>query len=190
MLGAAAASPDRAAFGTETSRAGGGAVLRGWPLRPRLTHRTSGAQSVAVIFVEQSVQTSASAQRVWEVLTDHESMSRWFPPVKKVTLDPPGREERNGLGAVRHIQAAGPTVVEEVVEWDAPRRYVYVLLRGAPIRDHRGEVSVVETDEGARATWKIQFRPLIPLTGVVLRPFMARLAGELLRRAVKFAEAS
>lgn len=141
-----------------------------------------------MIVVEQSINTSATAQRMWEVLTDHESMPRWFPAVKKVTLDPPGKDDRNGLGAIRHVKALGPTVVEEVVEWDAPHHYAYVLLRGAPIRDHRGDVSVVETPQGARATWRIRFEPTIPLSGLVLRPFMKRLAGALLRGAAKLAE--
>ncbi|MGH1341829.1 MAG: SRPBCC family protein [Nannocystales bacterium] len=141
-----------------------------------------------MIVVEQSLNTSATAQRMWEVLTDHESMPRWFPAVRSVTLNPPGREERNGLGAIRHVKAVGPTIVEEVVEWDAPSRYVYVLLRGAPIRDHRGEVTVVETPGGARATWCIRFRPIIPLSGLVLRPLMNRVARDLLRGAAKLAE--
>ncbi len=147
-----------------------------------------GAQSASVIVVEQSLNTSATAQRMWDVLTDHESMPRWFPAVKRVTLDPPGREDRNGLGAIRHVKAVGPTIVEEVVEWDAPHHYAYVLLRGAPIRDHKGEVSVVETPGGARATWRIRFRPLIPLTGLILRPVMNRVARDLLRGAAKLAE--
>lgn len=141
-----------------------------------------------MIVVEQSITTSASAERMWEVLTDHESMPRWFPAIKTVTLDPPGREDRNGLGAVRHVKALGPTIVEEVVAWDAPNHYAYVLLRGAPIRDHRGEVSVVATPQGARATWRIRFHATIPLSGLILRPFMNRLAGGLLRGAAKLAE--
>ncbi len=151
-------------------------------------HLGYGEQSASVIVVEQSVTTSASAQRMWDVLTDHESMPRWFPAVKKVTLDPPGREDRNGLGAIRHVKAVGPIIVEKVVEWDAPHRYAYVLLRGAPIRDHRGEVSVVETPQGTHATWRIRFRAVIPLSGLVLRPVMNRVARDLLRGAAKFAE--
>ncbi len=145
-------------------------------------------QSAAVIVVEQSITTSASVQRMWDVLTDHESMPRWFPAVKTVTLDPPGSGERNGLGAIRHVKALGPTVVEEVVEWDAPHRYAYVLLRGAPIRDHRGEVSVVKTPEGTRVTWCIRFRPILPLSGLILRPVLDRIACALLRGAAGFAE--
>ncbi|MBV1860297.1 MAG: SRPBCC family protein [Nannocystaceae bacterium] len=165
-------------------RTGGATAL----LVPHLAFLAAAVQSASVIVVEQSVNTSASAERMWEVLTEHECMPRWFPAIRKVTLDPPGQTERNGLGAVRHVKALGPLVVEEVVEWDAPHRYAYVLLRGAPIRDHRGEVSVLETPQGARATWSIRFRPMIPLSGLVLRPVMNRLARNLLRGAARFAE--
>lgn len=141
-----------------------------------------------MIVVEESLTTRASVQQMWEALTTHEDMPKWFAPVRKVRLDPIGMDERNGLGAIRHIHAAGPPVVEEVVEWDPPYRYVYVLLSGAPIRKHRGEVRVEEADIGARATWRIQFEPVIPLSGLVLKPVMQRLAGALLKGAAKHAE--
>lgn len=146
------------------------------------------SHSADVIVVEQSIESRASAQQLWDVLTTHEGMPEWFRPVRKVVLDPPGHDERNGLGAIRHIHALGPVVVEEVVEWDAPRRYVYKLLRGAPIRNHRGQVSVEENAGGCRATWRIEFEPVIPLSGLLLRPLMTRLARSLLRGASTHAE--
>ena len=141
-----------------------------------------------MVVVEETHRTTASAQRLWDVLTTHEDMPKWFGPVRRVVLDPHGRDERNGLGAIRHIHAVGPAVVEEVVEWEPPRRYVYTLLRGAPIRNHRGEVTVREADGGAVATWRIQFEPVIPLSAIVMRPLMTRLARTLLRGAAKYAE--
>ena len=141
-----------------------------------------------MIAVEQTVTTTASAQQMWDALTTHEDMPKWFGPVRRVTLDPPGRHERNGLGAVRHIHALGPAVVEEVVEWDAPRRYVYKLLRGAPIKNHRGEVNVESTPNGARATWRIEFDTVVPLSGLVLKPLMVRVARALLEGAAAYAE--
>ena len=140
------------------------------------------------IVVEESVETRASVEAMWRALTTHEDMPKWFGPVRRVVLDPPGRDERNGLGAIRHIHALGPAVVEEVVEWDPPHRYVYKLLRGAPIRKHRGEVRVEETPRGARASWRIEFAPVIPLSGLVLRPVMVRIARSLLEGAAAYAE--
>ena len=125
---------------------------------------------------------------MWDVLTTHEQMPAWFAPVRNVVLERPGTDERNGLGAVRHIHALGPAVVEEVIEWDAPRRYVYTLLRGAPIRNHRGEVTVEETAAGTLATWRIQCEPVIPFSGWILRPALQRLARSLLKGAVRYAE--
>lgn len=141
-----------------------------------------------MVVVEETLRTTASARRMWDVLTTHEDMPKWFAPVRNVVLDPPGRDERNGLGATRHIHAVGPAVVEEVVEWEPPRRYVYTLLRGAPIRNHRGEVTVRKADQGAVATWRIQFEPVIPFSGILMRPLMAQLARTLLKGAAKHAE--
>ena len=73
-----------------------------------------------MIVVEESVTTLVSVQQMWEALTTHEDMPKWFGPVRRVRLDPIGVDDRNGLGAIRHIYAAGPPVVEEVVEWDPP----------------------------------------------------------------------
>lgn len=141
-----------------------------------------------MVVVEETHHTSASAQRIWDVLTTHENMPKWFGPVRNVVLDPPGHDERNGLGAKRYIHTIGPAVVEEVVEWEPPYRYVYTLLRGAPIRNHRGEVTVRETTQGAVATWRIQFDTVIPLSGILMRPLMAQLARTLLEGAAKHAE--
>ncbi len=155
------------------------AVASGWP----------SPHSRGVIVVEEKLATTATAERIWDVLTTHEQMPAWFPAVRSVVLDPPGEPDRDGLGAVRHIQAIGPTVVEEIIEWDPPHRYVYTLLRGGPIRNHRGEVTVETSARGAVATWRIQFEPVIPLSGIVLQPFMRRLARSLLSKAVAHAEA-
>lgn len=141
-----------------------------------------------MITVEESLHTTATPERMWDVLTTHEQMPAWFRPVRKVVLDPPGTDDRNGLGAVRHIHALGPVVVEEVIEWEPPHRYVYTLLRGAPIRNHRGEVTVDATPKGAIATWTIQCEPVIPGSGIVLRPALRQLARVLLTSAVAYAE--
>ncbi|MCR9159181.1 MAG: SRPBCC family protein [Nannocystaceae bacterium] len=143
-----------------------------------------------MIVVEETLRTSASPQRMWDVLTTHEEMPSWFKVVRKAVLDPAGRDERNGLGAVRHLHAVGPAVVEEVIEWEPPRRYVYALRGGAPIRNHRGEVTVEAASDGAKATWRIQFEPMIPLSGVVMRPLMTLLARTLLRNAAQYAQRS
>ena len=141
-----------------------------------------------MIVVEARQHTTATPERLWDVLTTHEQMPAWFRPVRDVILDPPGSVDRNGLGAVRHVLALGPVVVEEVIEWEPPRRYVYTLLRGAPIRNHRGEVTVQPSPKGAVATWTIQCEPMIPGSALVLRPVMRRLAHALLASAVAHAE--
>ena len=141
-----------------------------------------------MIVIEESIESTASAQTLWDVLTTHEGMPQWFGPVRKVVLDPPGRDERNGPGAIRHIHAVGPAVVAEVVEWEPPNRYVYKLLSGAPIRNHRGQVTVEETPRGSKATWRIEFEAVLPLSGFILEPLMTRVARMLLAGASAYAQ--
>lgn len=141
-----------------------------------------------VILIEESIESSASVEAMWAVLTTHEDMPHWFRPVRRVVLDPPGRDERNGLGAIRHIHAIGPAIVEEVVDWQPPHRYAYRLLKGAPIRNHRGQVSIEETPKGCRTTWRIEFEAIIPLSGFLFDALMVRVARSLLEGAARYAE--
>ena len=126
----------------------------------------------------------APREAVWAFLTHHEGLPGWSP-LKRVDLDPPGSPNRDGLGAVRHMRGAGPTIVEEVVAWDPPNSYAYTLRRGAPIRDHRGQVALEDDGDGIRVTWDISFRPLVPGTGWLLRAVLGRAISGMLSEAKK-----
>ena len=138
--------------------------------------------------VVATVESTASPEALWRVLTHHEDMPKWAKGVRAVHLDPIGAPDPDGLGAVRHIHALGPALVERVVEWDPPHRYVYRLERGAPIKDHRGEVRIEPSARGSHATWEIRFRPLIPLTGWAIRMLLSGMARDMLRKAAEIAE--
>tara|TARA_R110002096_G_scaffold434832_1_gene658055 strand:+ start:37847 stop:38275 length:429 start_codon:yes stop_codon:yes gene_type:complete len=124
---------------------------------------------------------AAPIETVWEAITDHESMSEWSP-VKRVVLDPIGKPDRNGLGAVRHMKSAGPTIVEEVIEWSPPNQYAYRLKAGAPIRDHRGVVHLTSEGSATRVCWTIEFRPKIPGSGFILVGVLRKAVGGMLSR--------
>lgn len=109
----------------------------------------------------------ASPERVWEILIDHEGMTRWLP-VREVVRRRPGTGDPNGVGAVRTIRGMGLVLEERVVESKPPERLVYELTAGAPIRDHRGEVVLRREGAGTRVRWSVRFRPLVPGTGALL----------------------
>jgi hypothetical protein len=66
------------------------------------------------------------------------------------------RGEARGVGTVRRI-AVGPfRIDEEVVYADAPRRLVYRVVRGLPVRFHRGEMVLDAVGESrSHLSWRI-----------------------------------
>lgn len=129
-----------------------------------------------MVEIQARVRMAAPPETVWPHITDHEGMSAWMP-LKSVTLSQEGSPDRDGVGARRVMRAVGPVIVEEVVAWDPPASYEYTLLRGAPIRDHRGRVELSAAGDGTEVVWSVRFRPRIPGTGWLL--------GAVLRRALQ-----
>lgn len=130
----------------------------------------------------------APIETVFAAITDHERMNEWSP-MKSVVLDPKGSPDPNGLGAIRHMKGAGPTIVEEVTEWSPPNEYSYRLRAGAPIRDHRGVVQLTRDGDATRVLWLIQFRPTIPGTGFLIVGVLRKAVGGMLRKLKKNLEA-
>jgi uncharacterized protein YndB with AHSA1/START domain len=111
----------------------------------------------------------APVETVWNVFTDHVGWQDWAG-VKEVVLRQQGDPPPNGLGAIRVVRSKGIAVEEEITEFDPPKRMVYRLVAGAPVRDHRGEVRFEEIEDGdTRVIWTVRFRPRIPFTGGLLR---------------------
>ncbi len=127
---------------------------------------------------------SAPADTVWAVLADHEGMRDWAPGITaKVTKS--GSGERNGLGAVREISTALPMphIVEEVTEFDPPRRFAYRALAGIPLRDYRGDVELAEHDGRTTIRYSISAESSMPLVATLAsRAIAATLLAALVRQ--------
>jgi uncharacterized protein YndB with AHSA1/START domain len=128
-----------------------------------------------------STHIRAPRDSVWAAITDHEGMVGWAP-LRSVTLAREGSPDRNGVGAVRRMHGPGVTIEEEVVAWDPPYAYDYRLLRGAPIRKHRGRIELSQQGEATEVRWRIEFRPVIPGTGWLLRLVLGQSLGSMLAR--------
>jgi hypothetical protein len=100
----------------------------------------------------------APINEVWARYTDWVSWTRWAQ-LGKVHLDPPGSPDPDGVGAVRRITDLGITVWEEVLSFEPPRRMTYRVKRGGlPMRDHLGEVVLVEQGARTLLIWRSRFR--------------------------------
>ncbi|ABW12361.1 AMP-dependent synthetase and ligase [Parafrankia sp. EAN1pec] len=95
-------------------------------------------------------QISAPVDVVWDVVTDHEGMSTWFPGVA-VALERPGVQ--GGIGAVRIVRMTGLSIREQVTDIEPARRLAYRCISGHPLRDYRGEIFLAPSGTGTSLTW-------------------------------------
>ena len=75
--------------------------------------------------------TTAPIETVFDALTDHRAIADYVWAVRRSTLDREGTPAPNGVGAVRRIEAVGPAIVEEIIEYQRPTGYAYKLVRRA-----------------------------------------------------------
>ena len=120
-------------------------------------------------------EVPAPPQQVWDLYTDHCSWEDWAG-VREVVLRQQGDPPPNGVGASRVMRSRGIAIEEEVIVFEPPRRMVYRLVAGAPIRNHQAEVLFSPSETGTRVEWHVRFDPLVPFTGP--------LVGLLLRRGL------
>jgi uncharacterized protein YndB with AHSA1/START domain len=132
--------------------------------------------------------TAAPIETVFDALTDHRGIQNYVRAVRSSTLDREGTPAPNGVGAVRRLLAAGPPIVEEIIDYERPTRYAYKLLSGAPVRDHVGTVELHEKDAGTEVTWHLQSTPKIPGLGLLLGPVLKTVIGQLLKGGIATAE--
>jgi hypothetical protein len=120
-----------------------------------------------------SVDTTASAERIWEVLTGTE-LVRWVPVFTALRWGSPPL----GIGTVREITLAAVfTVRERFFRWDEGRRYSFSVREASlPGLRHAAEDWVIEpTPSGARLTWTLTvealplFTPLVWVGGPIVR---------------------
>jgi uncharacterized protein YndB with AHSA1/START domain len=123
-------------------------------------------------------QVAAPIELVFEVLTDHRGYAK-LTPLRSSTLEREGDPAPNGVGAVRVLKLAGPPIREEVTEFEAPSRFAYKMLSGAPVRSHTGTVDLVASGGGTSITWVVDSTPSIPVPSAVwaaaLRPAIGML---------------
>jgi len=135
-----------------------------------------------MVRIEVERRIDAPRERVWARYTDHVSWSEWAK-MGKVRLEREGAPTRDGSGCVRVISNGGVSVVEEVLDFEAPARMTYRVVRGGiPIKDHLGEVMMEERGDGTQVVWCCRFRSRIPGLGwfwklLVSRLFAGALAG-------------
>jgi uncharacterized protein YndB with AHSA1/START domain len=125
--------------------------------------------------IEVTRRFAAPPQAVWDVYTDHAGWRDWAG-IGPSELVREGSPQRNGVGAVRALGSRPARALEEVLEFEPPKRMTYRLVGGVPLlRDHLGEVRFEPDGDGTRVVWRCRFESRIPGLGGVLRGFVTRM---------------
>ena len=133
-------------------------------------------------------EVAAPIELVFEVLTDHRAYSK-LTPLRASTLEREGEPTPNGVGAVRVLKLAGPPIREEVTEFDAPSRFAYKMLSGAPVRSHTGTVDLSSSGSARTSlVWRVDSTPSIPVPAAVWAALVRPVIGTLLRGVAKESE--
>jgi uncharacterized protein YndB with AHSA1/START domain len=106
----------------------------------------------------------APPETVFEVLTDHRRYAE-LTPLRRAELEREGEPAPNGVGAIRKLTAVGPPMREEVIAYEAPRRFSYTVLSGLPVRDHVGTVQLSAVDGGTEMVYALRTQPTLPVVG-------------------------
>lgn len=122
---------------------------------------------------------------VWNVLSQHEDMPEWTP-LRRVTLEPAGAEERNGVGAIRvlHAPFLPYRLREEITRFEPPTLLGYTLRQGLPTSDHHGLITLAPDGRGTILTWTIGFVSSVPGMGLIIKVLVIGTL-QLMRRQVR-----
>jgi uncharacterized protein YndB with AHSA1/START domain len=116
-----------------------------------------------------TITINATAEQVWAVVTDYAGYAR-FPGISSANLREPGRGHPAGVGAIREVKAGVATFVEEIVEFEAPRRLVYKIIESRPIKiEHElGCMQLTARGDQTELAWETRGRIGVPLVGGLL----------------------
>ena len=104
--------------------------------------------------VEAEGITSADPEVVWSLVADANGYPSWGPWNDGGYQ--PAAEGPSRKGSVQWFRYGRRTTsVEEILEADEPRRLVYTVLRGMPVRNYRAEVTLTPAaPKGTSVRWK------------------------------------
>jgi Polyketide cyclase / dehydrase and lipid transport len=138
-----------------------------------------------------SAWSAASPAVVYDLLCSGATWPRWSP-LGSFRLEQEGREGGESLGAIRVFTTVGVHSREELVGFEPGRSFSYTALSGLPIRDHRADVTLAESNGGTAICWREDFRAKVPGTGWLyerfLRWFVQRCADGLAGHAARLAD--
>jgi hypothetical protein len=134
-----------------------------------------------------TARSSAPIEVVWPLIGEAARWKEWSWMTRTYLLRP-GQPVPDGVGALRRFALGPGGSSEEVVAWDPPHHLGYIAVSGLPVRRYRADVELVSDDGGTVVTWRGSFDALVPGTGPLIRPVLARMTRGFAVRVSRYAE--
>jgi hypothetical protein len=130
----------------------------------------------------------APIEAVWPLLGQAARWPEWSF-LDRAVLERTGRDDPDGVGAIRHFTRFGTGSREEVLAWEPPGHLAYSILSGFPVKNYRSDIWL---RQGACTfiTWSGTFEAKVPGTGRILETALRLLMGRFARNVARYAEAS
>lgn len=120
---------------------------------------------------------NASIHKVWRA----SNFKTASGPFRVIILDE--GNPINGVGSIRKIFNGPLSVQEKCLSSDPPFSMTYTLLKGAPVKsDDLGTITLSQEEDGTDLSWVIQFTPLIPGIGLLVKGLLKRMITKVIDR--------
>lgn len=116
---------------------------------------------MAQLHVEAEGVAQAPPKVVWELVANADRYSEWGP-WSASGYEHPGAQAPDGAGVIRWMRYGRTTTVEKVLESEPPRRLVYTVVKGIPVRNYRAEVTLSPAGEGTHIRWTASWDRTLP----------------------------
>src|SRR5690242_17148313 len=111
---------------------------------------------------------AASPEVIFAILSNHEGYAR-FPGFISSKLVRRGAEHENGVGARRVMWFNGVRVVEDIVQFEPPKKLGYRVVHcSIPMRHELGVVEITPGPYGSVVSWSTAFDVDVPVIGKLI----------------------
>jgi uncharacterized protein YndB with AHSA1/START domain len=148
---------------------------------------------MAQLHVKAEGVARAAPEVVWELVANADRYSEWGP-WSASGYENLGAQAPDGAGVIRWMRygrtttTTTTTTVEKVLESERPRRLVYTVVKGIPVRNYRAEVTLSPAGEGTHIRWTASWDRTLP--GRVVHSRLRAIYPDVVSRLIAAAERS
>ncbi len=136
--------------------------------------------------IEVATTSTATPERLFAVMADTAGWVTWSR-ASEAEREGDGDLDLEGVGAKRRFRVGRTTSHEEVVAYEPPHRFAYVLVSGMPLGGYRADVTFEPSEDGTLVRWHSTFTVTRRGAGwiyeMALRSFLRDTANRLARAA-------